>query len=581
MRRDGQALFIPFPRQLMSTARSPATMGSTFGREITNMYATADGAGSKRNGVVAVGGEITGETITALMSYVKTGVGEQVLAVTDAGKIYLQNGSSWTLTQSGLSTTGTPRSVNFAGKLVMVNGVDAMLAWNGTSWSMVSEKITDTATGLTYVNGTTFSIQSTASLYPVGSDVRATLSTGNVVSTVASVSTSGSVVTVVLGTSILNNTLSAVAFTAKPPVMAFIYAAHDRLWGFGLGPLSAAMSSDANRSRVYYTDGVNSVTAWHDATGAVPHINLADKNPAADDVLAMAVKDGMTVFLLRNSTQVWTGSLPGVAGDFAWQKTMPVGVIHGSAVVELPNDIAFISRTGARTLSRALQTEQLDVSDVGSEIDPTITAAVAAVLADATAYRALKTVLCAQQGWFGVKLKEQVLVFQIGSAGKGWVVFDGLFAQASAFGTGADGTLYLASGGQVYRYDTNAWSDAGNPIRTVWWTPWLRLAAQGKRWANRYVEVITEPGVSVDLTLRRYRDLDDGNPRSVGVTSAVVPDYWDSAEWDASMFDQADQTAAVVRDPFVCDEAAWALESQTTTGPLTVLGLKVFGVGEK
>ncbi len=580
MKRDLATAVVPFPKGLMSSARSPLSMPATLGREIRNLLMSADGAGSKRNGVVGLGPEIAGETITAVMSYMAS-AGLQLLVATSAGKIYRLNGGSWVQVWSGLEGGAVVRTVTFDGKLLLCNGVNNVLAWDGTAWSEVASFVTDAAAGLTYVSATQFSIASTVEVYPVGSRVRATLSSGEVVSTVTAVSVSGSTVTVTLASAILNNTLSAVAFEVKPPKVAALVAAHDRLWGFGKGPLSAAMRGDVDRLRVYYTYGVNDYTAWPDPeTGSIPSVNLADKAGVADELLAMNVKDGMTVFVGRNHLQIWTGTSPGADGDFAWSKSIPLGVVHGNAVMDLPNDALFVGRQGARTLSRTLQTEQLDVSDVGSELDPTITERVAHVLAQEAVYKRVVTMRHDGQGWFGLALDDVTLVWQIGSFGQGWVVFDGVFSGVTAAHSAPDGELYLAKESQLYHYDTNVWSDAGEPITLLWWTPWV-APGNRKRWANKYVEVLVKRKADVPFVLRRYRDYDDANPQVMALVSPAEATYWDDTAWDEGLWDAGDISLPLVRDHVVADNYAYALESTTANGPFTVFGLKLYGIAER
>lgn len=582
MKRDGQSVFVAFPSKLMSSVRSPASMGPEYAREVLNMYAAADGAGTKRNGVVALGGALTGKKVVGLMSYLKAGEGLQLLAATSDGGIYLRDGALWQQVWQGLHPLGVPRTVCFAGKLVLVNGMDDMLAWDGENWQVVEEKVVDVAGGLAYVSANQFQIASNAELYPVGSEVEARVAGNLVRSDVSNVGSSGGIVTVTLADAVLGPGLDQVAYTARPPVMACVYAAHDRLWGFGKGPLIGnVLNSDVDRARVYHSHGVNDETAWHDSEGLVPSINLADKSMSADGLMAMAVKDGVTIFFLRNSTQVWSGSTPGAEGDFAWQKTMPVGTVHGGLVVELPNDVAFVTRNGVRTLSRALQTEQLDVSDVGSEVDATVAAQLRLLLADDVRYRMAGGVVCEAQNWFGAKLYDKFLVFQIGSAGRGWAVFDGVFGRATAVHAAPDGTLFVAEGEQVFRYDEGVWADDGVPVMTRWWTPWLRLAKNNKRWANRYVEVVAGDASVMDVTVRRYRNLNDGDGWVLELPVGMRADYWDDAGWDEAFFDNASPAPAVGRDHFVADEVSFAVESHSTQGPLTLLGLKVFGVAER
>ncbi|NBV54333.1 MAG: hypothetical protein EBR79_01310 [Proteobacteria bacterium] len=581
MRRDLQTAVVPFPKGLMSTARSALAMPATFGREVRNMLMAADGAGAKRNGVVAVGSAIAGETVVAVMGF-QAAAGYQLMVATNAGKIYRQNGAAWELVYSGLDGAGVVRTVAFAGRLLLCNGVDDVLVYDGSAWSVVSRLVVDSASGLTFVSSSQFRINSTASFYAVGSQVRAKLGTTFVTANVSAVSVSGPQVTVTLNAAVLTSALNEVAYTVKPPKFAFMAAAHDRLWGFGKGPLVASLSSDVERMRVFYTHGVNDHAAWPDpATGVIPSINLADKAGVADELLAMAVKDGMTVFVGRNHLQLWVGSNPNTVGDFGWSKTIPLGAVHGSAVMSLPNDLMLLTRQGVRTLSRSLQTEQLDVSDVGGELDPTVNALLGQVLADVAAYRRVVPLRFEPQGWLGVALGDVALVWQIGAFGQGWVVFDGVFGGATASHNAPDGTLYVAKGGQVYRYDTAAWSDAGEAIVTRWWTPWLRPAADGKRWANKYVELLVAPAVSMPVTLRRYDDYDDANPQVLTLEVPPQADFWDSAEWDSAAWDSGGASNPVARDHVVVDVLAMALESASVNGPLTVFGLKLYGVAER
>ncbi|MBI1308719.1 MAG: hypothetical protein GC129_02525 [Proteobacteria bacterium] len=580
MKSDLSTVVAPFPNGLMSTARSALTMPSTFAREVRNMLMGSDGAGSKRNGVVRVGDALDGEAIVAVTGFMASG-GYQLLVVSDAGKIYRQDGDGWEEIYSGLDPSGAVRTVSFAGKLLLCNGVDDVLAYDGASWSVVATMVTDVAAGLAYVGAAQFSIESDEVFYPVGSTVRATLDSGEVTALVSAVSTSAGVVTVTLDAGVLDSTLSAVAFTVKPPRVAYLAVAHDRLWGFGTGAPSRVMSGDVDRLRVYYTFGVNDHTAWPDTeTGVVPSINLADKAGVADELMAMAVKDNITVFLGRHQMQLWTGSVPDAEGDFAWSKTIPLGVMHRDAVLELPNDLLFFTRGGARTLSRTVQTEQLDVSDVGAELDPTVTELVAAVMADDELYRRVVPMHHDVQGWLGVAMSDRTLVWQVGAFGKGWVVFDGAFAGVSGAHTAPSGVLYLAKGGQLYAYDETVWSDDGEAVQTRWWLPWLS-PGKGKRWAGKYVELLVAPGSKPTLTVRRYRDYDEANPAVMSLLPPSVPDLWDTSEWEEGLWDSSETVLPVARDHVVAEALAYAVESGSTDGPLTLFGLKLYGVAEQ
>jgi hypothetical protein len=201
-------------------------------------------------------------------------------------------------------------------------------------------------------------------------------------------------------------------------------------------------------------------------------------------------------------------------------------------------------------------------------------------LANETAYRRVVTVRHDGQGWFGLALDDVTLVWQIGSFGQGWVVFDGVFSGVTAAHSAPDGELYLAKGGQLYHYDTNTWSDAGEPITLLWWTPWV-APANRKRWANKYVEVLVKRKADVPFVLRRYRDYDDANPQVMALVSPAEATYWDDTAWDEGLWDAGDIRLPLVRDHVVADNYAYALESTTANGPFTVFGLKLYGIAER
>ncbi|MCA3244382.1 MAG: hypothetical protein INF43_03630 [Alphaproteobacteria bacterium] len=581
MRDDLRELTIPFPTNLMATAQSPLALPTTYARELTNMLLAPDGSGMKRNGLTPVGSALAGEAITALFSFQHSS-GLQLLCATDAGKLYRQNGSAWHLLYSGLNPTGQPQAVLFGGKLVLCNGFDPLVHYDGATVSVVERLVRDAGANLTLLGGTQFRLDSQATLYPTGSTVRLKVNGTDVLATVQNASQSGVQTTVTLTAAVLAASLTEAWFTVRPPAFSQLAVAHDRLWGFGAGGFGPSLGSGAERLRVYYTHGVNDPAAWPDpATGLIPSLNLADKAGVADELLALRVKDGLTVFLGRNHLQLWEGTNPGTstggAATLGWVKTLPVGIVHPHAVLDLPNDLLLLTPLGARTLARTLQTEQLDLADVGRALDPTLATAVAGLLVSPAAYRrGMQALRCPAQQWFAWGFAEETLVWQLGASGSGWARFIGGFAGLTAAHTAPDGTLYLAKAGQVYRYDLTTFADAGAPIFTRWWLPWVNPAGT-RRWANKYLEVLAVPQVVQPITLQRYADLDDGNPRVLNLELPAPPDYWDSAAWDAALFDNATPPAARVRDHCVAERLALALESHHTL-PLRVLGLKLYGI---
>lgn len=583
MTRNLTTLTVPFPNQLMSSSRTPTNMPTNFAREIRNMYASRSGAGTKRNGVTKVGQPLPFGGIVALFSYVEASGLVQVLALSDMGEIYLQQTDlSWVLKKEGLDVNGKMRTTHFAGKLILTNGIDPVLSWNGSEFEEVYAWVREVSATLSYVDASTFTVESLPEFYQVGTSLQLMVDGVLVDSHVVAMSEVGDVLTVTLADSVLSAGLESVDIKMFPPRFQYIYAAHDRLWGFGSGALRAGkFSAIEHRSRVYYTFGVNDETAWQNEEGLLQYINMADKMPSDDELVAMAVKDGLSVFFFKNVIQIWSGSDPTLTGDFSWNKTVPIGAVHGDLVLEMPNDVAFFTRYGARTLSRLLQTEQLDIADMGSEMTLSISDAVGQMGMNDEAYRNVHRFYHAKQGWFGFRPALDVFVFQVGALGGGWTLFDGAFSDSTAFLNVPSGDLMLAIGAQLYIYDESVYADDFQPIHTKWWTPWLTPSASSKRWANKYTEILSEQSQMVEASLKRFKIYNSSSYQETTLPLMSAADHFDEAYWDESYFDNGAKNPQKVRDHFMADVFSYAVESSTTTGPMTIFGLKFYGIQEK
>jgi hypothetical protein len=93
--------------------------------------------------------------------------------------------------------------------------------------------------------------------------------------------------------------------------------------------------------------------------------------------------------------------------------------------------------------------------------------------------------------------------------------------------------------------------------------------------------VLTTKQATLPLTLYRYVDFDDDNPKLTGLLTEGAPDLWDAADWDVALWDNPNPVPARVRDHFVCSVMALAVEHEGSGGPLTILGLKLEGVPEQ
>lgn len=595
-----------FPRKLMNTAVSATLLSSSeYARHLENLIPNTlkAGSGAKRFGTVKKGAVIaSGATILEIFEYRTSGGAIEFLAYCDNGSIQRLNEGTgaWTILKSGLAANGLARSVAFNEKLIIVDGVNTPMAYNGSAIVLLGEYVTDYdsgsstgfATAATQVDTNTFTVAVLAGRtdYVVGQSIRVTFATaGTVTATVSGVSGSGTLTVDVSGTPFPNpsETITRVEYFDNPPSFSDIYAEHQRLWALSAGETRAKVfRPQADAMRVYYTDATNNENSWFNTTThEVGYVNLLNRARKFDELVRISSIDGAMVFFGRLNTFIYAGDDPTILGEFQWQKTLPVGCIHGNLVQKYPADVLFFTRYGARSLRTVLQTEGLEVvPDLGSAIDSTVTQFVEQMLTSDVTYRSARSFFYERDGFYGFQFRANyVPVYALSEESKGWVYFSGLFKQATAYIGTSDGRLLLAVGGQLYAYangtDTDAgtaYSDDGAAILCKWWTPWLKL--KNGRWGNRSYELVMED--VADTTVDIYRSVDERDD-SIVLTADAIPitegsAYWDEAFWDEAYWDSS-RRRLNVRDKFLADSFSLTIVNESTVGPLSFLGIKPIG----
>ncbi len=176
----------PAARQLMNTSTAPQEMNASFAQNITNLLPTKGGTLAIRHGTLALGSPTGDGSILDIIPYVKSDGTSQLLVTTDNGKIKLYNEALNTFTdvRTGLDPAGyyfwDYHNEGGMPKLVIVNGVDPNMIWDGTSITTMAEYVTDTAASETWVSATQLSLNTGtlgATNYPNGRSVKVTFST--------------------------------------------------------------------------------------------------------------------------------------------------------------------------------------------------------------------------------------------------------------------------------------------------------------------------------------------------------------------------------------------------------------------
>lgn len=504
--------------------------------------------------------------------------------------------NTYAVIKEGLSSDGLLGATQFNGKLIFYNGVDPCFSYDGTTVVNLGEFVEDRlASAETWVANNQISLKPTAgrSDYPVGRKVRVTFATaGAVEATVqSSILVADTLTITVTGTPFPASTqaISSVEYFAEPPPFSFIHTANDILWALSSGVSRPKVYRGADSMKVFYTVAANNENAWFDqgtdtSTQEVAFLNTRNKVSVFDELLAIGQYNGFMVFFGRQKTQLWQGYDPGEVGGFAFVKTLEVGLVHQKLIQPLPNDIAFVSPYGLRTLSVQVQTDGIEVTtDIGSTYDGEFADRIRALKADDASYRKARSFFYKRDGIYGFKLDDTtLLVYVLTEKAKGWTEFNGLFSTASGFITLGDDRLMILSGDQamVYANGTDSlvgedYSDDGAAIAGLWWIPWQ---SRGSRWANKAFEMMVEDTIpNIAINIDRMIDYNEMNTVSSQIRVQGGGSMWDEAQWDEDLWGAGTKNA-VVTDKFLADKAfSIRISFETTSGPVSLLGFRPIG----
>lgn len=588
-----------FPRQLANSSLSPTLLNSSQNaRQLLNILPNRKkaGSGSLRFGMGKKGPVAPSAALDGWQFRRADGTIETLHLGTDFTlRRYDESLNTYATVKSGLSSSGLLGATQFNGKLVFFNGVDPNFSYDGTTVTDLGEYVVDLqASAYTWVANNKISLVPAPGRtdYPNGRNVRVTFATaGAVVATIASTSlVTGTLTLTVTGTPFpgSSETISSVEYFDTPPPFSFMWTANDILWALSGGISKPRVYRGTESMKVFYTSAANNENAWFDqgtvdSTQEVAFLNIQNKAGVFDELLAISDFNGAMVFHGRLKTYIYQGYDPSQIGGFVPLKTLEIGLVHQKLVQKMPNDVAFVSPYGLRTLSVQVQTDGVEVtSDIGSNQDSEFGRKITALMVDDTSYRKARSFNYPRDGLFGYKLDDDnLMVYVLNDKAKGWTQLSGYFADAQAFIPLSDGRLMIMRTTQAYCYanGTDAavgedYSDDGNAISALWWTPWQ---SRGGRWGNRAWEILLEDTADITFNLERMIDFNEQNVVTTQVVAAGGGAQWDEAHWDVDTWD-AGTMNPVVSDKFLADKAfSVRISFSSTSGPINMLGFRPIG----
>tara|TARA_R110000744_G_scaffold75657_1_gene150337 strand:+ start:17678 stop:19834 length:2157 start_codon:yes stop_codon:yes gene_type:complete len=446
-------------------------------------------------------------------------------------------------------------SLNYQGKLIIANGVDPVLIYDGDTLKnlkgdasvLINGAITKNANVLTFNIDQFFQ-----------TEMEKYITIGSVVKLLSKEQLKEIAVTSITYAPPANNKIAVTLTLAENPQDAvktilykkdlphfsFITVANDRLWALaeGRGYKNKFRPSDL-AMKAYYASDRKSVDGWFDQkTNEIDFIDLANNSSIPDNLETIISYQSKVLFLGRETTQVWQGEDPTVIDDgqnialpdFKWEMTLPVGIIQKSLFVEIPNDFVFLSKYGIISLSSLNQYQQLSVSyNFSGGINQHLTAQLE-FIEDDHDYRNLKAFLYPYGRFLGFKLKYNCLIYQLKVNG-GWSIFSENFADCrSVFYDKVTQDLLLGmSNGDllIYGDKTNNQTYEEYGKGAMIWRIHYNWIYPSSTWNNESIFIACRTLASIDINLQIYTDYNDSENFSETIRVDQAGGLYDNAQF--------------------------------------------------
>ncbi|UXM65491.1 tail tubular protein [Megaira polyxenophila phage MAnkyphage_25.80] len=344
--------------------------------------------------------------------------------------------------------------VNFQGKLLIANGVDPVKVYDGTQLLPLKAPVPiPNLNPIVVANlNLTFSIPQIY-LATLQADIKVgdglTLVSDNenravsITNIVYNAPANNQVVMTITVNIAPQANVKKILYQKLCPSFSYLAVVHKRLWAAAEGrTYKDKFRPPLLAMKAYYAAKVESIYDWFNTqTNQIDFINLSNNSSAPDNLEAITMFEGRTLFLGRETTQVFIGEDPTTNNDgqnitlpdFQWEQTLPVGVVQQTLFVEVPNNLIFLSKYGIVSLTSASEYLQrkLQVSyQFSSPIDHYINSQLSFIETDRD-FRSMRAFLYPYGRFLGFRIKYSCFIYQLNAEGA-WVVFSENFAESSS-----------------------------------------------------------------------------------------------------------------------------------------------------
>lgn len=535
------------------------------------------------------------------------------------GRIFVYDYQLNTFTDVSLynmSVACIPRGTIFNKVLLICNGVDRILSWDGDTLSEVYDFVKENdAQNIvsSLILPSTFSFTSLPGFdqtkYPPGNLIK--LSVNGVTTTpltILNVVAVGALITITTAEAIPAfgaGDMVELFYRDWPPPFNYLYSGTDRIWALGPGASGINWREPDQALKVYYTYMANTTTAWfNENTKTVPFVDLSKKHGIQDNLEAIAQVNGQFAFIGRSKTQVWAGSIPGDGrelgnlGDFRWQMNIDIGTVHGNLVIEMPNDLYFISQTGLKSAGTLNIAKQFAATSI-TAVDPIIVEFLSTIMNSNEDYRACRSFKYKQGSFGGFKIgNNSALISPFDTNFYAWTFFSGDFQNSNTFvDTGSSLDLFI--GNSIYRYADGKDGSApvygdkdGQSLVLFSWVPGLINRGTRGFACKRYQLIVGYPS-SFPLNLENQIQISVSGDKPVYFQKEDICEFENkgdrfgeaplAADTYASGFFKLgiDYSFLTKRFKFVSSSFFVAISGYTVNGPIYFRELKLFGVKER
>lgn len=308
------------------------------------------------------------------------------------------------------------------------------------------------------------------------------------------------------------------------PSFSYLAVVHKRLWAVAEGrTYKDKFRPPLLAMRAYYAAKLESIYDWFNAqTNQIDFINLSSNSSVPDNLEAITMFEGRTLFFGRETTQVFIGEDPTtnddgqniVLPDFKWEQTLPVGVIQQTLFVEVPNNLVFLSKYGIVSLTSVSEYLQrkLQISyQFSTPVDHYINSQLSFIETDRD-FRSMRAFLYPYGRFLGFRIKYSCFIYQLNSEGA-WIVFSENFAESSSIlYDSTTQNLYLGMPqGELLVYSDKVGSQSyleygkGN----ISWFIAYNWTFFENTWANTDVYIDSKTLEPLECRLRIYTDQDE------------------------------------------------------------------------